>query len=256
MTDAVGRPAVAWGGLTGVLLDADDTVYDTRAAMHEAGAATAAGLWPSADPGLAAQAGVRFRDDPAGHFAAYTRGEVDFASMRRARVAELAAWLGQPVDDTDHDRFDALYEPAFLGALRPFPEVRGAVDRWRAAGLAVGILTNSSGAYTMAKLEAAGLADLVDVVCSRDTTGVGKPDAGAFHEACRRLGTDPAATLYVGDDLGADALGAADAGLPAVWLVRRDEDAPAARLAEVAARGIPVVSSLAELDPAGERRAG
>lgn len=237
--------APAWAGVEGVLLDADDTLYDTRAAMHRAGAQAAAVLWPGADAERVARAGIRFRDDPEGHFAAYTRGELEFAEMRRARIAELATWLEQDVDDDLWDRFEAAYEPAFLGALEAFPDVRPALEAWAGAGVAVGILTNSSSAYTTAKLEASGLAGLFDVVCSTDTLGFGKPDPRAFHEACRLLGTDPLRTGYVGDEVRTDPLGAADAGMPAAWLVRGGEPDPSSH-AQVLARAIPVVRGLDE----------
>ena len=239
-------PAPAWAGVTGVLLDADDTLYDTRSAMHRAGARAAAALWPHADPERSQRAGIRFRDDPEGHFAAYTRGEVEFAEMRRARIAELATWLDQDVDDDLWDAFEAAYEPAFLGALAAFDDVVPTLDALRSRGCVVGVLTNSSGAYTTRKLAAAGLAGRFEVVCSRDTLGFGKPDPRAFHEACRRLGTDPARTAYVGDELRTDPLGAADAGMPAAWLVRDGApDASGSNLA--AARGLPVVAGLGEV---------
>ena len=235
--------APGWAGVDGVLLDADDTLYDTRTAMHLAGAQAAATLWPGADPERAARAGIRFRDDPEGHFAAYTRGEVEFAEMRRARIAELATWLDQPVGDDLWDAFEAAYEPAFLDALTAFDDVVPAVTALRDLGVVVGVLTNSSAAYTAAKVTAAGLDGLFDVVCSTDTLGFGKPDPRAFHEACRRLGTAPGRTAYVGDELRTDPLGAADAGMPAAWLVRvGDPDASGAAL--VAARGLPVIADL------------
>lgn len=239
-------PVSVWAGVTGVLLDADDTLYDTRAAMHRAGALAAAALWPQADPERSQRAGVRFRDDPEGHFAAYTRGEVEFAEMRRARIAELATWLDQGVDDDLWDAFEAAYEPAFLAALAAFDDVVPTIRGLRSRGVAVGVLTNSSGRYTARKLAAAGLDGLFDVVCSTDTLGFGKPDPRAFHEACRLLGTEPARTAYVGDELRTDPLGAADAGMPAAWLVREGTpDASGRRL--VAARGLPVVAGLGDV---------
>ncbi|GAA4627184.1 HAD family hydrolase [Cellulomonas oligotrophica] len=80
--------------------------------------------------------------------------------------------------------------------------------------------------------------------------GVGKPDPRVFVEACRRLGTDPARTAYVGDELDVDARAAAAAGLVGVWVDRpgprrvpvTDEDVAAARAA-----GVHVVRSLDEL---------
>ncbi|MGG5258484.1 HAD-IA family hydrolase [Phycicoccus avicenniae] len=232
--------------LEAVLLDADDTLYDTRTAMHRAGASASTALWPDADPERLAGAGVRFRDDPEGHFAAYARGEVEFAEMRRARLAELATWLGRSHDAAALGAFDDAYEPAFLAAMEAFDDVRPAVRALREAGVSVGVLTNSSKEYTRAKLAASGLEDLFDVVCSRDTLGFGKPDARAFHEACRRLGSEPSATLYVGDEVATDPIGAADAGLAAAWLVRDGvPDEGSRRIVE--GRGIPVVRSLGEL---------
>ncbi len=233
-------------GVEAVLLDADDTLYDTRAAMHAAGAAAATAVWPEADPERLATAGVRFRDDPEGHFTAYARGEIEFDEMRRARVAEIAAWLDQRENGDWWDAFEDRYEPAFLAAMTGFDDVRPAVSALRAAGVTVGVLTNSSGEYTRAKLAATRLDDLFDVVCSRDTLGYGKPDSRAFLEACRRLGAEPSRTLYVGDEVATDPLGAADAGLRAAWLVRDPEpDERSVRLVE--ARKIPVIRSLAEV---------
>lgn len=243
-----------WSQVVGVLLDADDTLYDTRAAMHAAGAVTAGRLWPTADPLRIAQVGVRFRDDPEGWFAAYTRGEIEFDEMRVRRIEEIRHWL--EVDSVVAPaEFFAHYEPAFHDALEGFADVRPAVSAWRAAGLVVGVLTNSSGAYTATKLAAAGLDGLFDVVCSRDTLGIGKPDPRAFHEACRRLGSAPQATLYVGDELETDPLGAAGAGMPAAWLVRDGRAAEAGRNA-VAAHGIPVVTGLDQIAPGAGQGAG
>ena len=234
-----------WSGVRGVLFDADDTLYDTRSAMHAAGAAAAGRLWPSADPVRVAGAGVRFRDDPQGWFSAYTRGEIEFAEMRERRVQEMGTWLGVGGDVTA-EGFFAAYEPAFHDALRGFADVRPAVEALRAGGLVVGVLTNSSGDYTATKVSAAGLDGAFDVICTRDTLGFGKPDPRAFHEACRRLGTDPGATLYVGDELVNDPLGAAGAGMPAAWLVRDGHVSDGDRVA-VAERGIPVIGGLDEV---------
>ncbi len=83
-----------------------------------------------------------------------------------------------------------------------------------------------------------------------DTFGVGKPDRRVFTEACRLLGTAPARTVYVGDELEVDALGARSAGLRGVWLDRPGarRGGPALEDVEVArAAGVLVVGSLSEL---------
>ena len=119
------------------------------------------------------------------------------------------------------------------------------VEAVSAAGIPMGLLTNSSSLYTQQKLEITGLAGVFAVVATRDTLGFGKPDARAFHHACRLLGSAPAETVYVGDHIEIDAIAAKDAGLYAVWLQRDPSDTQGA--ARALARGIPVVTSLRQV---------
>lgn len=58
--------------------------------------------------------------------------------------------------------------------------------------------------------------------------GFSKPDPRMFHEACRAAGTEPAATLHVGDDWLLDVRAARLAGLQAAWLKRPDLKHPQA----------------------------
>ena len=66
---------------------------------------------------------------------------------------------------------------------------------------------------------------LLDAAVFADEAGARKPNPEPFLEACRQLGVDPAATLFVGDDLERDVQGAAAVGMKtaqAVWF-RADE---------------------------------
>jgi putative hydrolase of the HAD superfamily len=47
---------------------------------------------------------------------------------------------------------------------------------------------------------------------------VAKPDVRIFHAAAAQLNLDPEAVLHVGDDAMADAFGALNAGMQAVWV--------------------------------------
>src|SRR5699024_1658671 len=86
---ALARVVPPPGETRGLLLDVDDTLLGTREAMLRAGQVAARELWPDADPTRVEEAGRRFRDDPGGHFRAYTRGEHDFATMRALRVRDV-----------------------------------------------------------------------------------------------------------------------------------------------------------------------
>jgi putative hydrolase of the HAD superfamily len=118
------------------------------------------------------------------------------------------------------------------------------VDALTSSGLAFGAVTNHETGYQREKLRRVGLPD-VELLVGLDTLGVGKPDARVFAEGCRRLGTGPGSTAYLGNDLVADALGARDAGLVAVWLA---DDAEAVRQLEgrPEPEGVVRVRSLAQ----------
>jgi putative hydrolase of the HAD superfamily len=231
--------------ITGLLLDVDDTLMDTSAAMVAAGAAAVAELWPEAGAQVHQAAGVRFQGDPRGFFGRFTTGELGFTQMRQARVADLREFfsLGE-IDDVSR-RFEDAYEPAFCASVRLFDDVLPLVEAARTAGIPAGLLTNSSSLYTQQKLQITGLAGVFAVVATRDTLGFGKPDARAFHHACKLLGSVPAETLYVGDHIEVDAIAAQTAGLCALWL-RRDPGDPRG-VPRARARGIPVVTSLTQV---------
>jgi HAD superfamily hydrolase (TIGR01509 family) len=98
-----------------------------------------------------------------------------------------------------------------LGALRP---------RWR-----VGVLTNGIPDIQRRKVAALGLEELVDAVvfAAECGSGRGKPEAAAFRSAMARLGTVPRRSVFVGDDLVADVLGAQRIGMRTILVGRRPQ---------------------------------
>jgi putative hydrolase of the HAD superfamily len=231
--------------ITALLLDVDDTLIDTRGAMVAAGVSAVAELWPQVRPEVQQAAATHFHADPGCFFGRFTRGEMSFTEMRRARLADLLETFSLGEVDEVNARFEDVYGPAFSANVRVFDDVWPLMEVVSAAGIPVGLLTNSSSHYTQQKLEIAGLTDVFTSVATRDTLGFGKPDARAFHHACQLLGPAPAETVYVGDDLEIDAIAASDAGLSAIWLQRDPGDSQGAARARV--RGIPVARSLSQV---------
>ncbi|WP_325050106.1 HAD family hydrolase [Renibacterium salmoninarum] len=101
----------------------------------------------------------------------------------------------------------------------PYADVLPLLDALDTLGIPYGAVSNNVADYQRRKLDLAGL-QRISVLVGTDTVGVPKPDPAIFHEGARQLGLEPAFTLYVGDNLVIDALGAASAGLPSVWLNR------------------------------------
>lgn len=96
-----------------------------------------------------------------------------------------------------------------------------ALARLRAAGLRLGVVSNSDGRVETA-LEAAGLRHYFDVVLDSALAGVEKPDPAIFLAALEALGVQAEEALYVGDLYEVDVLGARSAGMDAVLLCPGD----------------------------------
>ena len=91
--------------------------------------------------------------------------------------------------------------------------------------------------YGICQLEPGGPLPQVPVIIDSTTVAVAKPDPAIFTPALDVLATDPARTLYIGDTVHADVLGATRAGMPVVQLDPLDlhADHDHLRLPDVAA---------------------
>lgn len=101
--------------------------------------------------------------------------------------------------------------------------MQGAVDvcrRLRAAGIPVGVVSNGSSRSQRRKLNAAGLAELVNHVVISEEFGVKKPHPSIFLEVCLRLGIEAQASWFVGDNPELDIIGASGVGFRTLWLRR------------------------------------
>ncbi len=92
-----------------------------------------------------------------------------------------------------------------------------ALARLRAAGLRLGVVSNSDGRVEQA-LTAAGLREYFDVVIDSSIFGTEKPDPAIFRAALQALDVAPEEALYVGDLYEVDVVGAQAAGMDAVLL--------------------------------------
>jgi putative hydrolase of the HAD superfamily len=160
------------------------------------------------------------------------------------RGEELAACAGEAARameraGSDQERTAAYFEALFLQAGIPserLAEVRGcltrlhrerhlwcsvpastrsALARLKAAGLLLGVVSNSEGRVEEA-LEAAGLRDYFDVVIDSGLIGIEKPDPRIFQAALEALAVSPEEAIYVGDLYEIDVVGARAAGIEAV----------------------------------------
>ncbi|MFC9325205.1 HAD family hydrolase [Kitasatospora sp. NPDC057015] len=104
---------------------------------------------------------------------------------------------------------DVTHEPADLTGL----------DRLRAAGWTVGILSNGVTDVQRAKIVSAGIHHHVDAVCISEEAGARKPDPEVFRIAAERCGHPlTPATWMVGNNPATDITGATAAGIRSLWI--------------------------------------
>ena len=162
--------------------------------------------------------------------------ELTEASLRAA--APAASREMEQAGGTDRDRAGRFLHALFTGAGVP-PErwddaraalhrlhaerhlwsggdraTPGALERLRAAGVRLGVVSNSDGRVAEA-LAAAGLAHLFEVIIDSHLAGVEKPDPRIFRIALDAMGVGPGDALYIGDLYEVDVVGARAAGLTA-----------------------------------------
>jgi HAD superfamily hydrolase (TIGR01549 family) len=128
--------------------------------------------------------------------------------------------------------------------LALYPDARSTIESIRDQGLSVGVISNM-GTDLPDYLEHMGIAGLIKASVSSAEVGVAKPHPAVFEAALRKVGVVARDALHVGDGYESDVLGAAAAGLGALYLQR---DADASRPGPHA-----VVRSLSEV-PAHVRR--
>lgn len=202
-----------------LVLDMDDTINQTDRAMCRGLRQATAALWPQLDEQDRARCIEDYVADRAGWFDRFARGEIDFETMRRGRLVDMAAGLGERIDGERLRHFELIYRRAFAEACAPWPDALGLIDRADAAGIPVAVLSNSAQRMTAMKVRRLGLEGRLAEVLSSDRLGVGKPDPAAYRAMCARLGSAPVLVGYVDDHL-RDALGASRAGMQSFWLDR------------------------------------
>lgn len=115
---------------------------------------------------------------------------------------------------------DALlrdYRRVYPKFASPNPGALQTVERARAAGLSVGVVTNGNAEVQHAKLSSIGIEKLLDAVIISEAVGLRKPDPKIFELAASELAVELEATLFVGDNPEVDIVGAAGAGMRTAW---------------------------------------
>ena len=97
------------------------------------------------------------------------------------------------------------------------PEIPDLVEALRSSGLALAVVSNRNNPFTEL-MDTLGLTPYFDFAMAAGEVNSWKPDPEIFFHAMERTGTEPAETVYVGDNYYADIIGARTAGLNPVLI--------------------------------------
>ncbi|MEO6170624.1 MAG: phosphoglycolate phosphatase [Lysobacter sp.] len=143
------------------------------------------------------------------------------AAFADVDAAEREAWIPE---------FLAVYERELGRHGKPFEGVEAMLGQLEQAGTVWGIVTNKPEYLAVQLLPLLGWQQRCAVLIGGDTLATRKPDPLPLTVAAERIGMQPRACVYVGDDR-RDILAARAAGMPSVvalWGYRLPDDDPLA----------------------------
>ncbi len=91
------------------------------------------------------------------------------------------------------------YRDNLVNHTRIFPQMEAVLDTLDERGIPWGIVTNKLAAFTDPLVRALGIDGRAGCVVSGDTTSHSKPHPEPMFFACRAIGANPAACVYLGD---------------------------------------------------------
>ncbi|MEO5693962.1 MAG: phosphoglycolate phosphatase [Usitatibacter sp.] len=137
----------------------------------------------------------------------------------RVLVERALARAGADGVDLDAvvEKFEAHYAQTVGTAAALYPGVMDGLNRLRAAGVPMAVVTNKPRFFTLQLLDRVGVSGLFAAVVAGDDGLTRKPAGDMLVAACRQMGHEPGDTLMIGDSDN-DITAARNAGCP-VWCV-------------------------------------
>jgi HAD superfamily hydrolase (TIGR01509 family) len=125
-----------------------------------------------------------------------------------------------------HNAMMAFYGPE-IGSWQLYPDAVRTLTGLRSNRFKMGLISNAKSDWAVrAILEKLDVAKFFDVVVTSAAVRVRKPRLDIFSRALAALGVKAVETVFVGDSLQADILGAKTAGIGAIHVSRRPADHP------------------------------
>lgn len=209
-----------------IMFDLDDTLYDFSGNWDAALRDTMQNH--SLTGGLAQQEVI----DTFNYFSSMLWEKLDFRQTsfneyRYERLSRTLETFRVQLTREAFEEFNHRFIQTSLGLIRKDESLRLLMEQWlRQYKLC--IITNGPSDIAGKKIKRLGLEGVfpAEAIFVSENIGVSKPHPDIFRHALNHFGIDSGNALFVGDSWDHDVVGAAGAGIPAVWLNRRNHPAP------------------------------
>jgi HAD superfamily hydrolase (TIGR01509 family) len=154
----------------------------------------------------------------------YRERDTEFIEYTTQYVLRAALTARGLPDVPDEVLRRALYEFHKVTQSHWIPEEDAlpTLDRLRAMGYRMAAISNAADDdNTQVLIDKAGVRPYFEVILSSAAQGIRKPNPKIFRTALQMMDLPAVRAVMVGDTLGADILGAHNAGIFAVWVTRR-----------------------------------
>jgi putative hydrolase of the HAD superfamily len=179
----------------------------------------------------------------------YVERDTEFIEYTTTYILKdvLEAWgYPAPSDGILRRALDAMYTVS-QKHWQPEDDAHATLQTLHALGYQLGIISNAGDDKDVQTLvDQAQLRPYFGLVLSSAALGIRKPNPRIFMFALERLGVAPVRAAMIGDTLGADILGAQNAGIFDIWITRR-ADTPANRGHAETILPSAIINTLAEL---------
>lgn len=182
--------------LTALLFDKDGTLVDFDRTWGPAAGAVMRTLAAGDEAAFARLAAVSHYVEAEQRFL-HTSPLVSGSSIHYGPL--WAEVLGRPATSAFFSLMDRLFAQEGLRHLTPIGRPRAALERLKAAGLDLGIVTNDAEASAREQAEVLGLRGLLTAIHGYDSGFGSKPQPGMITAYAERFGHRPEAVAVVGD---------------------------------------------------------
>ena len=121
--------------------------------------------------------------------------------VRRALINSLDGEPDEALFQRALPVFMALYQDNVSKRSVLYPGVREALDYMKAAGYALGCVTNKATQFTLPLLKDMGIHDYFGIIICGDQLAKKKPDPLPLLHAAQHFGVEPAQALMIGDSI-------------------------------------------------------